>query len=48
MVMGISKTCQLEYGIPKCLVYGNNNQSSDQLKMKHIFGMSLEKSGLEK
>lgn len=43
-VMGISKSCQQEYGIPKCLVYGSPNNSINELKTKHIFGFNLEKS----
>lgn len=39
--MGISKTCYTEYGIPKCLVYGDPQNSMNELKIKHIFGLNL-------
>jgi len=41
MIMGISKNCYFEYGIPKCLVYGNSDNTSNELKIKHIFGVNL-------
>lgn len=41
--MGVSKNCYTDYGIPSCLVYGNPNNSMNELKIQHLFGTSFEK-----
>ena len=44
VVMGISRVCE-RFGIPRCLVYGDKDNAGNmsQLKMKNIFGLSIEK-----
>jgi hypothetical protein len=42
--MGISEGCSQEYGINVSLVYGNPFNLNNELKIKHVFGVSFEKS----
>ena len=41
VIMGISEGCYKEFGIPKCLVYGDPNNNMNELKIKHIFGCNF-------
>ena len=42
-ILGVSEGCSQQYAISPTLIYGNPLNVNDELTVKHIFGISLEK-----
>jgi hypothetical protein len=43
-ILGISEGCFTDFHIDSSLVYGNPYNMNNELKIKHLFGVSFERS----